>query len=351
MRFLAAALLLAAAPAAPARAQVPRPSPAAAAAAPRSAPADATAQAKVHFRRGSELYRQARYREAIAEFQEAYRLRPHGVIHFNLAQCHERLGDIPAALQSYHEYLRAVPDAEDRKTVLAAIANLEARLGASGVQQLLVYSDPTGAEVLVDGQSRGRTPLALVLPHGSHSVSLVKPGYRTTTRQAVLSPQVSVEMDVALQRLEAGAVPLPPPPAALSPAPGAAPIGAGPAPGPVTPSAASPEGERGRGAATAKAPHSATAPAPPPRPSGPRPRVWTWVAASAAAVALGTGVYYGVSARSAQRNLMNGAPDTPTADRWASQAKSRARTATVLYGVGGAAAAGAGALFFVEGSF
>jgi hypothetical protein len=58
-----------------------------------------------------------------------------------------------------------------------------------------------------------------------------------------------------------------------------------------------------------------------------------------------------VAARSAERDLMNGAPDTPTADRLASQAKSRARTANVLYGVGGVAAAGAGALFYFEGSF
>jgi hypothetical protein len=48
---------------------------------------------------------------------------------------------------------------------------------------------------------------------------------------------------------------------------------------------------------------------------------------------------------------MNGSPDRATADRLASQAKSRARTANVLYGMGGVAAAGAGALFFFEGSF
>jgi hypothetical protein len=325
MKSLVAALLLAAAPAAQA---APPPS-----LAPRPAPADATAQAKAHFGRGVDLYKQARYREAIAEFQEAYRLRPHGVIHFNLAQCYERLGDIPAALQAYHDYLRAVPDAEDRRTVVAAMANLEARLGASGVQQLLVYSDPSGAEVLVDGQSRGRTPLALVLPHGSHTVSLVKPGYRTTTRQAVLSSQVSVEMDVTLQKLEVAAVPLPPPPVAAVP-------GGGPAHAPgAVPGAA------------AKAPSSATAPAPPPARPGPRPRLWTWVAAGAAAAVLGAGVYYGMEARSAERDLMNGSPDRATADRLASQAKSRARTANVLYGVGGVAAAGAGALFFFEGSF
>jgi tetratricopeptide (TPR) repeat protein len=293
MKSLVAALLLAAVPAAPALAQAPR-----------TAPADATAQAKAHFGRGVDLYKQARYREAIAEFQEAYRLKAHGVIYFNLAQCYERLGDIPAALQAYHEYLRAVPDAEDRRTVVAAMANLEARLGASGVQQLLVYSDPSGAEVRVDGQSRGRTPLALVLPHGSHTVSLEKPGYRTSTRQAVLSSQVSVEMDVALQKLEAGAVPLPPPPKIFEPPP------------------------------------------PPPK-----PRLLKWAAAGAAAAVLGAGVYYGVAARSAERDLMNGAPNRTTADRLASQAKSRARTANVLYGVGAVAAAGAGAMFLFEGSF
>jgi hypothetical protein len=75
------------------------------------------------------------------------------------------------------------------------------------------------------------------------------------------------------------------------------------------------------------------------------------VAAGAAAAVLGAGVYYGMEARSAERDLMNGSPDRATADRLASQAKSRARTANVLYGVGGVAAAGAGALFFFEGSF
>jgi tetratricopeptide (TPR) repeat protein len=348
MRSPAAALLLAAAVAVPARAhgQAPAGGPPregrpaqAQGQAPRGSQDDVTAQARSHFRKGTELYRQARYREAIAEFELAYRLRPHGVIHFNLAQCHERLGDIPAALQSYHEYLRAVPDAEDRRNVMAAMANLEARLGASGVQQLLVYSDPSGAEVLVDGQSRGRSPLALVLPHGSHSVALVKQGYRTTTRQVVLSSQVSVEMDVSLQKVDAGLVPLPPPPVVAAP-------GAAGHPGPQAGAPGAP------GAAAAKpAPPSATAPAPQPRPAGPRPRVWTWVAAGAAAAALGAGAYYGASARSAERDLMGGAPDRATADRWASQARSRARTANILYGVGGAAAAGAGALFVFEGGF
>ena len=188
MKAFAAALLLAITPAALAVAESPAPT------------TDATNQAKARFRKGTDLYKQARYRDAIEEFEAAYRLRPHGVIFYNLAQCHERLGDIPAALRAYHEYLRAVPAADDRSIVHAAMANLEARLGASGVQQLLVYSDPPAAEVYVDGQPRGRTPFSAALPLGTHVLTLVKPGYATITREAVLAPDRSIELDVNLAR-------------------------------------------------------------------------------------------------------------------------------------------------------
>ncbi len=100
-------------------------------AAPEGAPPSVTLQAKAHFRAGTMLYGQARYREAIAEFEAAYRLRPHGVLFYNLAQCHERLGDIPAALRAYHDYLRAAPGAEDRAAVKRKIVRRLSKLANS----------------------------------------------------------------------------------------------------------------------------------------------------------------------------------------------------------------------------
>jgi len=344
MKPLAAALLLALPALAVAQkpAEPPKPSKPSGIAPPaRAAPPDATEQARAHFRRGTELYKEARYREAIAEFQEAMRKKPHGVIHFNLAQCHERLGDLPAALQAYHEYLRAVPDAEDRAVVLSAMANLESRLAASGVQQLLVYTDPGNAEVLVNGQSRGRTPLALVLPHGSYALTILKEGYRTVTRQAVLSPRSSVEIDVVLPRLQPGEV-------------GAVPLATGsqtgPAGGTGTPAPAG--SPAAIGSSTPAAPPTATAKPPPPVRSGPRPRLWTWVAAGASAAALGAGAWYGMAARKAQNDLRDGTVRAGAdAQKLRSDAESKAKSANLLYGVGAAAGAGAGALFFLEGSF
>jgi tetratricopeptide (TPR) repeat protein len=309
--------------------------------------ADVTREAKARFKKGSELYREARYREAIVEFEAAMRLRPHGVIHYNLAQCHERLGDIPAALRAYHEYLRAVPQAEDRATVQAAMANLEARLGALGVQQLLVYSEPPGAEVVIDGQSRGRTPFAAVLPHGAHAMSLEKEGWATVRREVVLADR-SVQLEVALTRAQPGArasgIANPNPTTTTNP--DAATSSAAPATA---------------GSATASReltppPALGTNPLPlqpllrEARP-GPRPRVWTWVAAGVAGAALAAGAAYGLSARSASDELRAAQRDGASAQRLADQASSRARSANVLYGVAAAAGAAGVTLFFVEGRF
>ncbi len=302
--------------------------PAAALAAPQQ---DAVAEAKAHFKKGTGLYRQARYREAIAEFEAAYRAKPHGVLHYNIAQCHEKLGDIPAALKSYHEYLRETPKAEDRAEVLAAMSNLEKRLAATGVQQLLIYSEPTEAEVWVDGHAKGRTPFSIVLPHGTHSVSLVKPGYRTLTRETVLAPDRSVELDLTLQEGPSSkpvAVPLPPPPAAAgSSAPGSRPN--------LTP-----------------APPSALTQPGPPAVAPKKSRVWTWVALGAAAAATGVGTYYGLSARSDSNALTDGTV-RPQADaqRLHDDAQSKSHTANVFYAIAGAAGAAGITLFFVEGSF
>src|SRR5690242_3050488 len=80
-------------------------------------PDAATAEAKVHFAKGTKFYKQARYKDAISEFEAAYKARPHGVLFFNIAQSYEKLGDIPSALRNYHEYLRAIPNADDKGNV------------------------------------------------------------------------------------------------------------------------------------------------------------------------------------------------------------------------------------------
>jgi hypothetical protein len=73
--------------------------------------------------------------------------------------------------------------------------------------------------------------------------------------------------------------------------------------------------------------------------------------AGAAVAAAGVGAYYGSSAKSASDKLVSGNYVQPQVQQLRDDARSKAGTANVFYGVAGAAGAGAVALFFLEGSF
>ncbi|MFT3914467.1 MAG: PEGA domain-containing protein [Anaeromyxobacteraceae bacterium] len=306
--------------------------------------ADEAAEAKIHYAEGTRLYRAQKYRAAIVEFENAYRKKPHGAIQYNLAQCHEKLGEWPAALRSYHDYLRELPGAGDRNTVLATIRRLEQKLADTGVQVLLVYTDPLGAEVRVDGKVRGATPFHVVLPPGDYAVTLTRTGYQTLTRDVVMGARGSQIVDEKLRPAEARPVPLPPPPVASAPQTTVPPPQATTAPAAkpdLTPAAPSSTGP----GVVAKLPP----PAPPGRSTFER-KPFTWAAAGATAAALAGGIYFGMHAKSLSSELRDGTPRTNAASL-ASDAKSSSKRANILYGVAGLSAAAGATLFFVEGSF
>jgi hypothetical protein len=86
---------------------------------------------------------------------------------------------------------------------------------------LTVQSDPPGAQVLVDGQPMGRTPVTLRdLQAGTHSVALSLSGYMPSTRSIELRPGGSHEIVVEMEKERvAVAQPPPPPPKLRAPPP------------------------------------------------------------------------------------------------------------------------------------
>ena len=291
--------------------------------------ADDVAEAKARFRKGAELYRAKQYREAIAEFEGAYRLKPAGAIHYNVAQCRERLGEWPAAIRSYHDYLRETPEANDRAVVRAAVKRLEERLAATGAQPLLVYSDPPGAEVRIDGRVRGAAPFHLVLPPGSYDLELALAGYERVAEEIVMSARAAHVVDVQLRPSQS----------------------AGSTATSIS-TAAKPDLSLRPGATTGET-RSATSAAPSsPRPPKEKRRFYTWIAAGTAVAAAAAGGYFGWSARQAESALDNmSEPDGAVASGHESDATSRARKANVMYVVAGSAAAAGATLFFVEKKF
>ena len=294
-----------------------------------SAIADESGDAKAHFHKGADLYKQARYQDAITEFEAAYRARPSGVLRFNVAQCYEKLGDIPNAIRGYRDYVREVPQADDRGTVEAAIGNMEGRLTQRGRQALLVYTTPSAAAVVVDGNAMGTSPISVELIPGNHQLQVALLGYRPLTQTVSLGKEHLTEVNLTLHEGSAPEVMAPPP---LATTPDLAPSN------PLPTAAGNLQSDK-----KAKL-------EPLPEPS--HPRLWTWVAAGAAGVALTGAIIEGVSANANANKLQSTKPqDIQNRTSNYNAAKSQSLTANILYGVAGAAGAGAVALFFIEGSF
>jgi tetratricopeptide (TPR) repeat protein len=86
--------------------------------------------ARSHYEQAVSHYNLDEFAPALAEFREAYRLKPDPSFLFNIAQCHRRLGENEAALDFYRKYLRSLPDAPNRADVERTIAELRARPAA-----------------------------------------------------------------------------------------------------------------------------------------------------------------------------------------------------------------------------
>ena len=66
-----------------------------------------------------------------------------------------------------------------------------------------VYSQPSGAAVVFDGELRGQTPLMIKAPLGSYLLRLEKQGYEKVTAFAEFQPQKIRDYTVELRPLSA----------------------------------------------------------------------------------------------------------------------------------------------------
>jgi tetratricopeptide (TPR) repeat protein len=88
-------------------------------------PADDVEAAKAHFAAGSAYYEQADYKDAVKEFNEAYRLSKRSDLLYNIAVCYERLNDYDHAIAALERYLSEKPNPPDRVTIQSRIDNLK----------------------------------------------------------------------------------------------------------------------------------------------------------------------------------------------------------------------------------
>ncbi len=160
------------------------------------------------FAQGEKLYAAGQFKAALEAFSAAQQLAPHRATLFNIARCHENLGELDRAVRFYRQTLKLTTSADQRADLAGRIARIQAR-----PVKVFVTSEPVGASVTVDtGQPRSArpTPAIFDMRPGWHLLVLRHPTRRVTTRRVQVQIGRPATVKVALDPLPASK-PCPPP--------------------------------------------------------------------------------------------------------------------------------------------
>jgi len=159
------------------------------------APAKATAdEARELFMQGIEAFERGDYKAAAEAFRKAYTAKESWKVLYNIGQAEAAATRYGLALEAFESYLVSggddVPDAR-REEVLAEIQRLRVLVGV-----LEVDAEP-GAELLVDGISRGTTPFDGIkrVAAGTHQVVVRHNGETVFDKAVNVAGGISTRID------------------------------------------------------------------------------------------------------------------------------------------------------------
>jgi PEGA domain len=165
-------------------AQPKKPAPAAKATAPaiKSLSESLTGQAKAEYEAGKILYQDGDHRNALVKFQHAYELSHDARLQWNVAACEKNLRHytrVLSALETYQKEGGALITDQDRQDAVDLTSTVKTL-----VSSLKVTSNEPGADVFVDDEKIGTTPLPapVLIDVGSRKIRVTKPGYKEFTK-------------------------------------------------------------------------------------------------------------------------------------------------------------------------
>jgi hypothetical protein len=164
-------------------------------------------EARDHFSKGVEFFKDQSYDAALAEFQRAYSISPNYRLLYNLAQVQLERHDYAAALKYLQDYLAgggSEIDADRRAQVTADVSRLKSK-----VARLLVRADVEGADVAIEGAVVAKTPMAasIVVNPGVVHLRVTREGYRAETRTLTVVSADEQIVSIMLSRDASGAAP------------------------------------------------------------------------------------------------------------------------------------------------
>jgi hypothetical protein len=139
------------------------------------------------------------YEAARIAFQQAYALKPHPSVLRNLGEAELKTGHHLEAARHLTEFVRETTfgTPEDREHAKKALAKAQARVG-----RLAVEVDVAGAEITIDGESIGRSPLSAepaYVEAGRRIVRIEKEGYQLYEQAEVLEPGRTTQLKIMLK--------------------------------------------------------------------------------------------------------------------------------------------------------
>ncbi len=146
--------------------------------------------ARERFKEGVSYFDKKDYPKARVAFLQAYALKKHPAVLLNLAQSELRSGHEADAAKHFAQYLREHKDATESERQ-GAETGLTAAKALVGEVSLDV--DAAGAEVFVDGDLEGSSPLpgSIYLPPGTHQIQAKKDGKTASSEVTATAGQSS----------------------------------------------------------------------------------------------------------------------------------------------------------------
>jgi hypothetical protein len=155
------------------------------------------ALAKQRFEQAVVDYDAERYEQALANFQEAHRLRPHPLVNVNIANCYDKLGRPLQAIFHFERFIESEAGTPaQRQEVAKAVERLRKQVG-----QLLLRVTPDGATVLIDQGEQRRAPIMepVRLEAGKHTIEVTLAGYHALQRTVTVPGGTTLELSIALE--------------------------------------------------------------------------------------------------------------------------------------------------------
>jgi hypothetical protein len=171
-----------------------------------------TEQAEAHKKEAFRLFAQGKYDEGVKEMEEAYRLVPHPGFLLNIAVAKEQSGaQCDRSLEAFERFFsKCDTKCELHRAGLERAEPVRRRCLA----ELSLDSIPSGAEVKLDGDVVGKTPVRTRVRPGPHDIEARLDGYRAVRQRVALRPEDPTHVALALEiepKPKVKALPSPPP--------------------------------------------------------------------------------------------------------------------------------------------